>query len=136
MYHSLTLNKDIYLKERHVYSPLLCSSPPSQKQLPIPVYICKCHSDNNKKPIKSVLSISLLFIIDLFMLEDSKSFSYHGCVWVVLLCHQSFVVHDVFKCLTWKAAKRQIQKDLALVMYVYGKWERKYLSLTRYIHGC
>lgn len=38
--------------------------------------------------------------------------SYKSCVWVVLLCHQSLVVHDVFKCLTGKAARRQIRIPL------------------------
>lgn len=35
--------------------------------------------------------------------------SYICCVWIVLLCHQSLVVSDVLKCLTGKAAKREIK---------------------------
>lgn len=99
-------------RDSEVHTPLLCSSLPSQKQLPVLAYTCSDRPDFAKRVqqwwnMKSK-RVSLVYLV-LFMLLNRSVFSYNCCIWIVCLCHQSLVVHNVLKCLAGKTTRRQIK---------------------------
>lgn len=123
-------NKNISQMASEIHLPLLYSPHSSQKQLPAQVCTCM-HVPKDPKHIN--LSFQLSPFLELFRTYGGV-FSYRSFVWVVALFHQPLVVHDVFKCLTGKASRKQI--TIVKIETLWKEEGQKCLTLTRYSHGC